>query len=282
VGLHDSFEVLWHAGEPLVLPSSWYRAAHDGLSEVLGADRVRFNFQTNGTSITPEWVRFFAELKPRTLGLSPEEQEGANARNAWGGMEGEKRYRRFLQLFIERWLDGGRPFQVREFRRAQALMDLRGMGGSGLELESQQCQPGEILTVGWNGDVYTYSPELLGIDLPGWETKLGNVHRDSWNNVTQTVSFQELKRAIDEGVSQCRRSCDYFAYCGGGTPGNKWFEHGSFAATETRYCRLGIQAPLDLYLEAVGCRGRESTLLTGFPTSTEPSPGDPGKVRQQK
>ena len=44
----------------------------------------------------------------------------------------------------------------------------------------------------------------------------------------------------------CRESCRYFPFCGGGPPGNKYFENGTFASTETLFCRLHMKACLDV------------------------------------
>ncbi len=54
--------VIWHAGEPLVLPVAWYRDAF-ALIESLrpAAIRVRHSVQTNGTLITPAWCELFCQ-----------------------------------------------------------------------------------------------------------------------------------------------------------------------------------------------------------------------------
>jgi hypothetical protein len=43
-----------------------------------------------------------------------------------------------------------------------------------------------------------------------------------------------------------RASCRYFPFSGGGPPGNKYFENGAFASTETLFCRLHMKACLDV------------------------------------
>jgi uncharacterized protein len=62
--------VVWHAGEPLVLPISFYQAAFAAFEPLrsLGL-RVSHGFQTNGTLINDSWVRFFAEARPN-IGVS--------------------------------------------------------------------------------------------------------------------------------------------------------------------------------------------------------------------
>jgi hypothetical protein len=47
----------------------------------------------------------------------------------------------------------------------------------------------------------------------------------------------------------CEGSCPYFAFCGGGPPGNKYFENGTFASTETLSCRLHKKVCIDSWSE---------------------------------
>ena len=55
----DAFTVVWHAGEPLVLPVAFYERAIALIAE-LNTSRLTINhsFQTNGTLITPAWCEF--------------------------------------------------------------------------------------------------------------------------------------------------------------------------------------------------------------------------------
>jgi sulfatase maturation enzyme AslB (radical SAM superfamily) len=49
----------------------------------------------------------------------------------------------------------------------------------------------------------------------------------------------------------CRERCEYFSVCGGGEPVNKLAENGTFASTETAYCRLTKMRATDLVLDAL-------------------------------
>jgi uncharacterized protein len=49
----------------------------------------------------------------------------------------------------------------------------------------------------------------------------------------------------------CHERCEYFSVCGGGEPVNKLAENGSFASTETTYCRLTKMRATDLVLNAL-------------------------------
>jgi uncharacterized protein len=71
------------------------------------------------------------------------------------------------------------------------------------------------------------------------------------DSVCASTAFQALHREIRSGVERCRASCDYFSFCGGGRPSNKWGELRSFDVAETMSCRLTIKALFDEYLVAV-------------------------------
>jgi uncharacterized protein len=60
-----------------------------------------------------------------------------------------------------------------------------------------------------------------------------------------------MLRDIGAGVEMCRERCEYFSVCGGGEPVNKLAENGTFASTETAYCRLTKMRATDLVLDAL-------------------------------
>ena len=58
----DGLSVVWHAGEPLVLPVDFYRRAFRLIAELKPSElTLTHAFQTNGTLIDDAWCRFFAE-----------------------------------------------------------------------------------------------------------------------------------------------------------------------------------------------------------------------------
>ena len=64
-------------------------------------------------------------------------------------------------------------------------------------------------------------------------------------------NFARMLADIRAGVEMCRERCEYFSVCGGGEPVNKLAENGSFASTETTYCRLTKMRTTDLVLDAL-------------------------------
>jgi len=60
--LRDGFSLIWHAGEPLVLPVAFYEQALAMLARHNARGlKVKVCFQTNGLLIDDRWCRFFLE-----------------------------------------------------------------------------------------------------------------------------------------------------------------------------------------------------------------------------
>src|SRR5712692_3709170 len=60
--VRDGVTVVWHAGEPMVLPVDFYRRAFRLIDRLKPPDLVVcHSFQTNGTLIDDSWCEFFAE-----------------------------------------------------------------------------------------------------------------------------------------------------------------------------------------------------------------------------
>lgn len=55
----DELTVVWHAGEPLVLPPAWYEQAFAVLAAELSGVRVQHALQTNATLIDADWCDLF-------------------------------------------------------------------------------------------------------------------------------------------------------------------------------------------------------------------------------
>jgi len=65
----------------------------------------------------------------------------------------------------------------------------------------------------------------------------GNVLRTPLDQLIQTGMRATWVREYQRGIAECRISCPYFAFCGGGHPSNRYFEHGRMDGTKTDYCR---------------------------------------------
>jgi uncharacterized protein len=313
--VREPFTLLWHAGEPLVVPIGWYEAAAALLRQYgAGQPPVTQSVQTNATLIDEAWCDYFrrheievgvsvdgpAFLHDRhrrtrqgrgtldrvlhgihvlnqqqipfkvitvltaealdypdelfdfyqehgicSVGFNPEEVEGPHTASSLQGEDMPRRFRRFLARFFELALLLDPPMEVREFETsAAALLHARRSGPS---RRTQENRPFGVLNVDCAGHFSTYSPELLGLDSPLYGGfALGHVASNRMEDVLASARFQRLEADIAQGVDLCRASCRYFPFCGGGPPGNKYFENGTFASTETLFCRMHMKACLDV------------------------------------
>jgi uncharacterized protein len=58
----DGLTIIWHAGEPLVVPISFYQSAFETIAALRpGSLELRHSIQTNGMLITPEWCDLFKQ-----------------------------------------------------------------------------------------------------------------------------------------------------------------------------------------------------------------------------
>ncbi len=116
-----------------------------------------------------------------------------------------------------------------------------------------QVEPFGMLNIDCQGNVSTFSPELLGLKNARYlDFIIGNVHASSLEEMRESDAMRAMARDIASGVETCRGSCEYFSVCGGGAPVNKLFENGSFASGRTSFCDLTQKVPIDLILDAFG------------------------------
>lgn len=99
----DEVTILWHAGEPLILPRDWYEAAFRATAEAAGSScRITHALQTNATLVTDAWCDLFLREGAR-VGVSidgPAEMHDRYRKTRRGGgshaatMRGLERLRR--------------------------------------------------------------------------------------------------------------------------------------------------------------------------------------------
>ncbi len=322
-GCGDQFTIVWHAGEPMVLPISFYQEAFGVLAQSNQRGvAVAHAFQTNGTLISDEWCsfidankirigvsidgpeflndrhrktrggrgtfsqviagiqrlqahaipfhvitvltresleypdelfEFYFENGIRQVAFNIEEIEGIHLNSSLNSPEICERFADFLERFYDLVHSAGEPFWVREFTSALAgiMAD-----GDPVERFNHQTVPMTIISVDCQGNYSTWSPELLGLrsSLYG-DFTLGNVMTDSFDSVFATPKFQHLSADIAAGVGSCQATCEYFPFCGGGAPVNKYFENGSFRSTETMFCRLTKKTVLDVVMRKLEGEG---------------------------
>jgi len=82
----DALSVVWHAGEPMVLPIDFYRQAFRMIDDMRPPDlMLTHSFQTNGTLIDDAWCDFFAEANIN-VGVSIDGPQRLHAGEAYKGV----------------------------------------------------------------------------------------------------------------------------------------------------------------------------------------------------
>jgi uncharacterized protein len=311
----DEISVLWHAGEPLALPTSFYREAFE-IQRQWNTNAVHIinSFQTNATLITQEWCdffkeydvkvgvsldgpeqlhdlhrvdrvgqgsfqrvmhgigllqrnaiqyaiiavitkdsvyhpddlwRFFTELSPVRLCFNPEEIEGVNTHTSLQTDKDIEQYKSFFKRILELSTQTQNPVIVRE---VEALIEH--IASDSLLTRTQTNTPMRLVSFDWEGNISTFSPELLNMtSLTYGNFIFGNVFENTLEDVLLNQKFIEVDAQIQEGVAMCQETCEYFMFCGGGSPSNKLFENGTFCSTETIACRMRIKVSTDAILE---------------------------------
>jgi uncharacterized protein len=314
--ISEGVGVVWHAGEPLVLPVSYYEEMFQLVQRLAGPNvEIQHSFQTNGTLLNDAWCEFVAKWHVN-LGLSIdgpaefhdlnrkyrngagsfaaaqrglevvkkhnipfymisvltiaslqhpdkmfeyysqsgienvcfniEEKEGVNANSELvDSPRFEELYRIFLRRFYELAMQHPGSMTVREFETS-----LRAIHGYGKFSKNEQSDPLEIVSVDCDGNLSTFSPELLGMDHPTYGSfSFGNVLEDDFDTIADRIEQSRVYADIQAGIRRCKDECEYYGVCGGGAPANKIYENNTADSTETAYCRsyqIGIDVALEL------------------------------------
>jgi uncharacterized protein len=198
-----------------------------------------------------DFFDFFVAQGIGEVGCNFDEVEGGHAMSSLAGHEAG--HRAFLRRLLQRGADSGQHLVVRELAHAQRLIaePLPRQRWAGRDWpDNAQVLPWALVSVAWNGDFGTFSPELLGQPSAEFgDFVLGNVASGGFRDSMATDRFQRLWQAVAAGVRACSESCEYFEHCGGGAPVNKLYENGDLASTGTLYCRSMLQRPFDVVLE---------------------------------
>ena len=80
----------------------------------------------------------------------------------------------------------------------------------------------------------------------------GNVHENSYLDAFANPMFVRYMGDIIDGYSACSKSCAFFDVCAGGSPGNKFFELGTMAGTETLFCDYRVKETVTILRDAMG------------------------------
>jgi len=199
-----------------------------------------------------EIFNFFKELGVEYLGLNFEEVEGGNMASSLQNGRSEVVYDFLTRMYALQEQNDHRMV-VREFLNSkQSIIGdpfaEKYRVDEGMRFNHQTI-PYAIISVDYEGNFSSFSPELLGQKSEVYgDFSLGNVYTDGFREAMDTPKFKRIMGDIQHGISQCEATCEYYHVCGGGAPSNKYYENGSFDSTETMFCKLSVKLPTDIVL----------------------------------
>lgn len=190
---------------------------------------------------------FYQQLGVRSVAFNVEEIEGAHRDSSMAIADARTAVYEFYRRLL-RWLIRNPEPTIRIREVTQVCSRL--LSGN-LAVENHNNLPLRILTFDYAGRYSTFSPELLAFRTSSnsGEFVLGTIGDGRLQELPSRSDFVRIARDVARGVKLCATGCDYFGFCGGGAPSNKFAEHGTFASTDTMACRLGKMAPTDAVLD---------------------------------
>jgi uncharacterized protein len=203
-----------------------------------------------------EIFEFFRDRGFESLSFNIDEIEGANAGSSFGRLSGAGmadlagRFTAFLSRVYDLWEQNGRPMWIREFNGTIDKLRFRTKHPGDLPQNGETLGLA-IITISKSGDISTFSPELSGGTRHDPRAfTIANIRDiNSLDDLIDHPRLRSLAGQIHEGTSLCASTCRYFGLCVGGSPSNKFFEHGTFRAAETAFCRLHRKAVVDVVLK---------------------------------
>jgi uncharacterized protein len=316
----ERLSIVWHAGEPLVMPIAFYKEAFQAIENLsIAKKKITHSIQSNGILINDKWCElikehninlglsidgpafihdaqrktrrgagtharvmngvktlqkngidfhvisviteqsldypdevfgFFLEHGIRRIGFNIEEIEGANQASTLTEHSVRERIKDFLHRLYDLQKSAQGAVEIREFENAyRAIAQSSNASAEDVSGRNDQVVPYKIISVDCDGNFSTFSPELLGLNIPVYgDFSFGNIMVDHLADMTRNDKFNRVFEDIQAGVRLCSETCEYYSLCGGGAPSNKYFENGTFASTETMYCRYTIKMPIDIVL----------------------------------
>jgi len=196
-----------------------------------------------------EMFDFYVEEGIDEVCFNVEETEGDHVSRSLADAEVEEAYYQFLSEFWR--LSASRPGRITFIREIEHAIE-QVVRPKDAPFSNQLVEPFAVTSMDWAGNISTFSPELLGLKNTVYgDYLLGNINRDALTDLLDCPNLAAMSKDIRAGVRMCGATCQYFSVCGGGEPVNKLAENGTFASTETRYCRLTKMRATDLVLDAI-------------------------------
>ena len=185
------------------------------------------------------------------LGLNIEEVEGVHDHSSVFSDSLYPKVVSFYSHLFELFMASDKHMIIREFDKCRnAIMRNPDTADiTKLTTETHQNLPMAIISVDYEGNFSTFSPELIGQRVKEYNNFIfGNIQYNRFSQPKEKQLLKAVTKEINLGIIKCKKECEYFSVCGGGAPANKYFENGSFNSSETKYCKYNIKVPTDIVL----------------------------------
>jgi uncharacterized protein len=205
-----------------------------------------------------ELLRYYWSFHPTAIGLNVEELEAQNHMSSLYDNFNHAAFDGFIAEFLRAaGQQDGPAVLIRDFQRTMSSLI------AGTPEDNDQVIPLRIVNIAYNGDISTFSPELLALNADQRQRFIfGNVHHcDALIDILDDTRFKAAYAGIERGVEKCANQCEYFQYCGGGAPVNKLAEKGRLDATETLFCQLTKKAWVDVCLRFAAATERTFEIM---------------------
>jgi uncharacterized protein len=181
---------------------------------------------------------FLRHLGAESLAFNLEDVEGENRTSSLSGRTAPARVEAFFSRLLELRDRENPGIRIRE---VDCLLD--GVPERRQEFRSMENVAPCVINIAWNGNVSTFSPELMGMKHQRYgDFVFGNVASTTLDSLLAGPKFLSVAEEIEAGVAECREICGYFDLCGGGAPSAKLFGNGTFRSSETLACKLRIKS----------------------------------------
>lgn len=196
-----------------------------------------------------ELLNFFVDHGFTHLSFSLEETVGVNtsssindSKNQFVSEEIRQKYAQFIRILFKHWLPIRDQLYIRDF--VEMCRNITGnIESAEFNPVPQEIMELNVITIQRNGNISTYCPELAGgVDGEPDKFVIGNILEiKELNEIKVNANFRKIKAEIENGITNCKKACDYFKLCGGRSPSVKMYENKSFESTETKHCLLHRQ-----------------------------------------
>jgi len=179
---------------------------------------------------------FFVDLGIRALAFNIDEVDGVNTTSSLAADDAAAEFANFFSRIVDRYRRNPDALFIREIDRVISSL----MTSAPADLTGNiQTRPLSIISIAWNGDIGTFSPEMLGTSDPRFgPLSFGNVMTNSIADVLAHPRLRQMAAEIARGVERCQKGCPYYGFCGGGAPANKLCETGRLDTTVTMFCKF--------------------------------------------